>query len=226
MNLLGLNSVFQLHNWKNNLARQTCVETTVALALTHIFDSHPMIMPLMITACVITGLALVSNSLIMHRLARALHRTVIASFLGNTTIHPIIHESGHAFMAHLIYKMPHVNISLNGLGEGATTYLNGGDFTLFGNLIGGEYTQIAIVMGGGLASLAWGVFTPSTWLIYSGMARLLSESYYALSAYHPSGWNPGHDYQFLSVYANISPLAPAAIMLGAFIYRMIEAVAS
>src|SRR5581483_7668878 len=110
-------------------------------------------------------------------------------------------------MANLLIKTPEIIVSFDGSGGGGTSYVMSGGLTALGNFFGEEWVQIIITGGGCLRSLAWGLIAPAPLCIYSGMARLLTEACYALGAYRITGWNPGHDYQFLRVFAHVPPLA-------------------
>lgn len=196
------------------------------VAVQLIFGSHFIATPLFILGYSFTTFSFLMDRPLLYRIACVLNRVAMASIIGSALFHPLIHESGHACMAQLLYKMPELSIGIDGQGGGSTTYFTSGGLTSLGAIFGEDYAQIAVAMGGCIASLTWGFFAPAPALIYSGMARLLTEAYYALTALQAVQWDHGHDYQFLREYAHVTPLIPAAILLGAFLYRMREAVSS
>lgn len=208
----------QLFPRAHTLVEQGCT-FVVAAAFFPALSTAPIL--LLATGSLGTVCATITNSPVVHRIARIVNRTAIAALLG-TFLHPLIHEAGHATLAFLIFKNPEISITAN-LSLAATSYeLNG--LTCIGSLLGSDLGTIVIAMGGCLASLTWGILAAPPILIYSGMARLFSEGIYALSAlYMP--WNPAHDYQFLRVYAQIHPLAPAILLLGAFGYKLMQTAA-
>jgi hypothetical protein len=206
---------------------QIFLECGATLAMTSLFFSHcaPASLILSAAGALTTSAALIADSPTLHRLSRVINRTALASIIGGGTIHPLIHEGGHAFLASLLYKSPHIAISLSGMAA-STTYSAQTGLTWLGSLFGKEWSPIIVAAGGCLGSLTWGLLATPPILIYSGLARLFSEACYALTALRAVGWNPGHDYQYLWIYGNVTPLVPTALLLGAFTFRVFEAMNS
>lgn len=178
---------------------------------------------LVFTGALTSSISSITQSESLKRLSRVIHRTAIIAILSGSLIQPLLHEWGHAAMVPLFFRSPAIQIALDGLGGGATSYLKNGSLTWLGNQVGVDNAVIAITAGGFLSAMAIGLCSGSSLMIYVSMAKLLSEACYAITALSSKGWDCGHDYQFLHLYAGAHPLIPTAILLGIFLYRMHEA---
>src|SRR5437016_4521766 len=128
--MLAITPIFKSHWIYYSPEVRTVLECSAAIGISYLMQAFALPTMILLTGGTITAtLAVITGSSTLHHLSRIVNRTALASIIGALTIHTLIHEGGHAFMAGLLYRNPEIAITLNSLGEGSTSYLASGQLT-------------------------------------------------------------------------------------------------
>ncbi len=138
------------------------------------------------------------------------------------TANVLIHESGHALAANLLFKTKNTTVTVQPWGAGFTSYILKG-FTSLGAKLGYAGSDLVVTAAGtglavGVSAVALGIglgvekMAPETskYLISSAVINVITHAYYALSALWTSSASLGHDFVQLALYG----IHPAVAVIG------------
>ena len=153
-------------------------------------------------------------------------RTSTAFTIGRAYPQIAIHESGHALMASSCFQNAKPKITITPFRGGMTSYTVSNGLTALGNLLGKERALVLISASGIMATTVFAMIsfaiadklqdhypTVASCLNYEGVAFIMSEVLYGLTAFIASKEDLTHDFIYMWQKGGIHPLIPIALMI-------------
>lgn len=205
------------------LGRKRLEKLTITNLSLSIFLFTPVSVPLLTVALSISLIGLIIFGTRFQKLTEGLHTLLLVTTLMNAGISLLIHESGHAVLAALLFRKAEPKIQIFPFQGGTTSYTVSFGLTLTGQWIGQDLADTLVTAGGFAASCAFiqvASILPKKISLpvniqrlfkFAALSQLFFEVIYATKAWLIDQKKLENDFTKLWITQGIHPVVPIAI---------------